>query len=624
MIHLLIWLLRACLVVGFLNGNSTLAETAGDDPSESILSQAESLRIKSPEQVTILLDTLESQYTTLTQQQQQRVILLKAHQLAIKGQFSQAKNQIEKVLSQSLHPNQRVRALYLMAQISEIQTNYEDAFLYLNQAIQLPSAEQSIEAQHDIVFLAAELFARAGDYHEANAYARQALKLAEKHQIGHLECASWQNIGLIHRLAEETKLAERAIGKQIEVCGANGDVLVVADGELRLGILIQQNNQFKKSLTWLESALSKFNKVGYATGIIRTRIGMANSHFEMGDIDEASLQLELAIKPAQTQGQWEDLKQAYFLQASIAEVRGQYKLAMELFKQHLHAAGEITNTNKSLRLAYLHNQFEVERSKQQLSLNETRDRYHQLLQKSDYQQLWLVAMIFCLLLSIGFSVMFYIGRMQRREKHYRDQSLLDPLTGVFNRKHCYAEALDMYQQSCEEHSSFIVVKADIDNFKQVNIRHGYDIGDIALQAMAGRLQQATREGDILGRVGGDEFIMFFAEIPLYQVLNIVQRCQALLQELVIDNKEVSMSVSFGIAEAPGILDVDITDASDTDTGLLPFEKLIERASIALGRASTESDSGFLVYKKQIETPLVAAQSQLIDNPSTMAKDPMES
>ena len=589
----MLWLLRTVVwTVGLVLCGVVAAEEAQDNSIENLLVKAEALRIKSPSEVTRLLAEIEADGHLLSEQQQHRVILLKAHQQALKGLFDAANNRLERLLMEPLHPSQRVRALYLLAQIAEIQTNYEDAFLYLNRAIQLPTAEQSIEARHDILFLAANLFSRAGDFKGASVYGRQALELAQAHPELKLVCTSWQNIGQIHTDGNELKLAERAIMKQIEICQSDEEPLVTADGELRMGMLEQQRNRFKKSLVWLEKAYDKFVNIDYVTGIINTKVAMADSWYQLGELETANRLVNEAIGPALGQKQWQDLQLAYQLSAQIAESRGQYQLAMELYKKHLTAAANVTNNNKTLRLAYLQIQFEVERSKQQMSLNETQQRYHQLQQKSNYQHLWIVGLSSGLLLSLCLAAVMYFGRLRRQQRHYRDQSQLDPLTGVYNRKQCYEMALEMYEQSCLDHSSFIVVKADIDSFKEVNVRHGYDVGDIALQALAGRLQQATRDGDILGRVGGDEFILFFSNITVYQVMNIVQRCQSLLAELVIDNKAVKMTVSFGLAEADGL----VTDSSVGSAPKAELEKLIQHASMALASAHQDNGSGLMMYR----------------------------
>jgi diguanylate cyclase (GGDEF)-like protein len=93
---------------------------------------------------------------------------------------------------------------------------------------------------------------------------------------------------------------------------------------------------------------------------------------------------------------------------------------------------------------------------------------------------------------------------------YREQAARDPLTGLLNRR-----ALRDAAQSCLEHSqqqgrSITVMFLDIDDFKQLNDRHGHRVGDEVLQAVAGRLLTLVEPWGAVGRYGGEEFVVVAA------------------------------------------------------------------------------------------------------------------
>ena len=82
----------------------------------------------------------------------------------------------------------------------------------------------------------------------------------------------------------------------------------------------------------------------------------------------------------------------------------------------------------------------------------------------------------------------------------------DPLTGLANRRGLNA-ALTTALPQCSTDRILAVYVLDLDGFKPVNDRHGHDVGDELLAAVAGRLRSLTRNSDVVARMGGDEFVI---------------------------------------------------------------------------------------------------------------------
>lgn len=96
---------------------------------------------------------------------------------------------------------------------------------------------------------------------------------------------------------------------------------------------------------------------------------------------------------------------------------------------------------------------------------------------------------------------------QQTREALRRMALLDPLTGLGNRRH-FDETLHRTLSQAEREggrAQFGVLAVDLDNFKPVNDRFGHPVGDALLQSVAQRLLATVRAGDFCARVGGDEF-----------------------------------------------------------------------------------------------------------------------
>ncbi len=135
------------------------------------------------------------------------------------------------------------------------------------------------------------------------------------------------------------------------------------------------------------------------------------------------------------------------------------------------------------------------------------------------------------------------GQEQKRAEEFLKLAILDPLTGLHNRR--FAEerlALEMARAG-RNGASLKVVMLDLDDLKSINDRHGHGAGDLALIQFAQRLMAATRGSDLATRIGGDEFMVLLPECKVESVRHILDRLLPL--ELEVDGNKISFSYSAG-------------------------------------------------------------------------------
>ena len=107
-------------------------------------------------------------------------------------------------------------------------------------------------------------------------------------------------------------------------------------------------------------------------------------------------------------------------------------------------------------------------------------------------------------------------RREVTEQLYR-LSVLDPLTGLYNRRHIEQKLADEISRSERHGHPLTIILFDLNGFKQVNDTHGHPAGDAVLRAFADRLRKATRGSDAAGRYGGDEFLAVLPELSPHAV-----------------------------------------------------------------------------------------------------------
>ena len=146
---------------------------------------------------------------------------------------------------------------------------------------------------------------------------------------------------------------------------------------------------------------------------------------------------------------------------------------------------------------------------------------------------------------IVLSLIVYLAHSSSRENKYLIHlSEIDPLTSIFNKE--TTQKLIDQKLNNKEHCCFLIL--DVDALKSVNDNYGHAIGDKVLENLDLLFKNHFRQSDIVGRIGGDEFII------LIQDENIAEsRIQSLLQkvnELKIEElKDFKLSISIGIAFA---------------------------------------------------------------------------
>lgn len=127
------------------------------------------------------------------------------------------------------------------------------------------------------------------------------------------------------------------------------------------------------------------------------------------------------------------------------------------------------------------------------------------------QQRWIVFIVYVPLLFSSYSLTMQNHRILVRlicaEREARVLAYTDALTGLPNRLSFALHQEDIAMRS-EGETTHAYMCLDLDGFKEVNDRHGHPAGDLLLKAVAARLSKITRSGDIVFRIGGDEFIVY--------------------------------------------------------------------------------------------------------------------
>ncbi len=152
-------------------------------------------------------------------------------------------------------------------------------------------------------------------------------------------------------------------------------------------------------------------------------------------------------------------------------------------------------------------------------------------------------------------------------KEYRELSIRDPLLGIYNRRFLIEVLKKEEERAKRSVSSFSLLLMDLDKFKRINDQYGHFIGDLVLRKFCEIVLLNIRNLDILGRWGGEEFLLLLPETFKEKAVIVAERIREVLEKteiFVSEGLSLKITVSIGVAEYPqdGLFSEEIIKKAD--------------------------------------------------------------
>ncbi len=176
---------------------------------------------------------------------------------------------------------------------------------------------------------------------------------------------------------------------------------------------------------------------------------------------------------------------------------------------------------------------------------------------------------------IGVAINITGRRLLEQELEYRSNH--DPLTGLANRRFLFDRLSQALRRASRSREPVSMLYLDLDGFKEINDRHGHELGDVLLEAAARRVERCLKPTDTAARIGGDEFVILLEGTGAERASDVARRVEvALGSPFIIKGIEMRTGVSVGLAY--------------TGTGAKDAAQLMREADKAMYRAKREAGS----------------------------------
>ena len=221
-----------------------------------------------------------------------------------------------------------------------------------------------------------------------------------------------------------------------------------------------------------------------------------------------------------------------------------------------------------------------------------------------FDSVWLSVLSFeALLFTIAIAFILLAMAKERTELRHKTAALVDPLTGIANRRAFLENAALLAKDGDTKQT--VMLLADLDHFKSINDRFGHAVGDHVLQVFTQNVNAALGPNDLFGRLGGEEFAIMLTGAGRESGVAIAERIRISFEEAAfdVDGRPVGGTVSVGMAICDGAFDVAAMLAQADEALYCAKER---------GRNRVEVASLELIMERAREAmarePRVAAQS----------------
>jgi diguanylate cyclase (GGDEF)-like protein len=352
--------------------------------------------------------------------------------------------------------------------------------------------------------------------------------------------ADWVNLYnvlfLLYEFKKDFEKAKETLRFSIELGKKTKKYNIVSNGYSNLSHIYLEEENFEKALEMAECGLeiAKLHKPESLILEIRVKLNLAKSYIALEDFDSSkTLMNEIENAPIldsfiREKSQYFDLLGAWYAKQYI------YKKAYESFtvaKQLVESYSDVyllkTIQEERMRLCDLMNDIHLGYIVQK--------EYIALLKEINDRELSLTA--------LKLEIKHSISAIEKKAN-------IDFLTGAYNRNYFEKAINDWLNQASAIEENIVCIVFDIDNFKYFNDEHGHLFGDEVIKQVSKACLSILQEGEIIGRFGGDEFIVTLRGVPMEIGQKRAKQIEEAIGNLKMNKDEnlVSIQVSIGVAD----------------------------------------------------------------------------
>jgi diguanylate cyclase (GGDEF)-like protein len=531
------------LLAAFI-GTATAAP-APDDTAQ-LFARADAIKMIDNADYVILIAQLKDRAATLSDADRWHLRYLEAWQTGYIGQDDKARLMMEAIIKQAPDDDLREQARATLINILGVGHRYEEAFTYLDQALDdLPHIVRNSTRQH-VLGEAAQLLIEAGQYDLAINYADQMLLTPAAN--------GYSCIGTSVKLHAEFRKGPHTNALLVELqhgaatCLAAGNLLSADTLRRYIASLEIEEGKNSDAIKLLQDNYSDVVKLQYQDLVSEYDVLLADAYWKQHDIRLAEKYAYAAANIASKDSYMEPLSEAYKLLEQVARERGNRHDTLAYHEKFVAADSIHLGQIREKALAYQVAKQQMEAKKAEIDVLNKQNRILKLQQELDHKAVETGHLHITLLLISLALITLWLYRLKRSQLRFRRMTRCDDLTGILSHEHFVEEGKRSLRQATRHRHYASVILIDLDHFKSINHRYGHVVGDHILRRTVAACERHLHSRDVFGRLGGEEFGILLPECTSEQAIERAEQIRAAINATPADHSQgIPASASLGIA-----------------------------------------------------------------------------
>jgi diguanylate cyclase (GGDEF)-like protein len=335
---------------------------------------------------------------------------------------------------------------------------------------------------------------------------------------------------------------------------------------------------YRDAARFAEQAITAARALNNAGLEATARLNLGQAYLATGRLEEGKRHIEAGMTAYENLGDQPQLQAVLVEYGQALERAGDLGGALRAYHRERRISNELFEKRRQRAVLDLQEKYETEKKQREIELLRSENQVSHLQQRV----WWLLAAVFALA-SVVVGLLYRKVRqanakLHEKNKELKQQSVRDPLTGLYNRRHFLDTMLRMPQpetpvKAAAPEQCGALFLLDADHFKHINDTWGHAAGDAVLTAISASLREILRETDMIVRWGGEEFLAFLPSIPRAGLDEVAQRILDGVSAVRIAHGGQTLGVNVSIGFAPFPLSCGGV--------VLPWERAVNLADMAL-------------------------------------------
>lgn len=450
-----------------------------------------------------------------------------------------------------------VNALYARGVILNSMADYHGALRDLQRAYGLAPNIGVRNSKGAIAGLIARVYEHRREDKLSTPFFEEAVHYHRLHENWLELSIALYGLGRANKNLGKINLAIAQLRESARIARQVNDKQGVAYAIQELGSIDTDRNKFALAQALLTEALSIFEQTSNQPKQLDAVLSLAVIALKKAQIDDAEHYLNLAqgyVDPETMPLQKIRVDERH---AELLALKNDYKEAFNLLLKTIPDKQKIFDQRSTEQLHSLRAQYEINARDRENELLEQQNLLQRENLKESQTRFWQLMLLFAASLIISTLLIVLVYRTKQNRARFEKLANTDSLTGLNNRRRAL-ELLETQVDLATRHDlNLAVAIADLDHFKKINDQHGHAAGDRVLKMFGHLCRETFRHTDIVGRIGGEEFIIALPMTCLEDARQTLKSLSLKVCELSnnLDIDGLQLSISCGVAVHNGQIDV---------------------------------------------------------------------